>query len=247
MSRGRTTLPVGVAVALAIVAAGCGGDETTTPPSPPETAQPLPKLPKGWEAHRDRSIGYALGIPPGWQVSRSQHRGVKAALIRSPDHLVAITLVAARDPDALEVPLDEFATSALAALPGFQTQLEPSTPRPFRQTPFAAVQTAATGTTKAREIKERTTLLVLRREGIVNYTVAIVENARRGRSAKGRAVALKMMHTLRDLPGRPEQPGRVGLVANVHSTTLCGGKPDVHLSPPRPAPASYASRSGRSG
>ena len=180
----------------------------TTPrrhPRRPKRRRPLPKLPKRWQAHRDRSIGYKIGIPPGWQVSRSRTGGVKAALIRSPDHLVAVTLVAARDPDALEVPLDEFATSALAALPGFRTQLEPSTPRPFERTPFAAVQTAATGTTKAREIKERTTLLVLRREGIVNYTVAIVENARRASSAKDRAVALKMMRTLRDQPVGPRR------------------------------------------
>jgi hypothetical protein len=200
---------MGLAVALVLAAGGCGGDEGATPP-PPETAQPLPKLPKRWVVHRDRSIGYALRVPPGWQVSRSQHRGVKAALIRSADHLVAVTLVAARDPDALEVPLDEFATSALAALPGFKTQLEPSTPRPFRGPPFAAVQTAATGITKAREIKERTTLLVLRREGIVNYTVAIVENARRDRSAKNRAVALKMMRTLRDQPVGPQEPAESG-------------------------------------
>ena len=209
MSRVWTTLPLGLAV-LVLAAGGCGGDEDTTPSPPPETAQPLPKQPKRWEAHRDRSIGYALRIPPGWQVSLSRHRGIKAALIRSPDHLVAVTLVAARDPDSLEVPLDEFATSALAALPGFKTQLEPSTPRPFRRTPFAAVQTTATGTTKAREIKERTTLLVLRREGIVNYTVAIVENARRNRSAKDRATALKMMHTLRDEPVGPQEPAESG-------------------------------------
>ena len=106
------------------------------------------------------------------------------------------------------MPLEEFATSALAALPGFERQLEPSTPLPFRRTPFAAVQTVGTGTTKARGIKERTTLIVLRREGIVNYTVAIVENAQRSRSAKNRALALKMMHTLRDQPvGPPVPPG----------------------------------------
>ena len=143
-------------------------------------------------------------------MSRSRTGGAKTALIRSPDHLVAITLVAARDPEALEVPLKEFATSALAALPGFETPLEPSTPRAFGRTPFDAVQTTATGTTKAREIKERTTLLVLRREGVVNYTVAIVENARRSRSAKGRAVALKMMHTLRDQPVDPKPPPESG-------------------------------------
>ena len=166
-------------VALALAGASCGADETTTPTTPHETRQALPKLPKRWHAQRDPSIGYAIGIPPRWQVSRSRTAGLKAALIRSPDHLVAITLVAARDADALEVPLDEFATSALAALPGFEKPLEPSTPRPFAKTPFDAVKTVATGTTKARGIEERTTLLVLRREGIVNYTVAIVENARR--------------------------------------------------------------------
>ena len=200
MSRGKKTLLVGVVVVLVLAAAGCGEDETNTSSPPPETAQPLPKLPKGWQGHRDRSIGYALGIPPGWQVSRGERTGVKSALIRSPDHLVAVTLVATRDPDALEVPLDQFATSALAALPGFEANLKPSPPRPFRRTPFDAVRTTATGITKMRGIKERTTLLVLRREGIVNYTVAVIENARRSRSAKGRAVALKMMHTLRDQP-----------------------------------------------
>jgi hypothetical protein len=207
--RAWTTLPLGLAVALALAAAGCGSDEATTEPVPaPETPQALPKLPKRWDAHGDRSIGYRIGIPPGWQVSRSRTGRFKAALIRSPDHLVAVTLVAARDPESLEVPLDEFATSALAALPGFETQLEPSTPRPFRRTPFAAVQTVATGTTKARGVKERTTLIVLRREGIVNYTVAIVENARLSRSAKDRAVALKMTHTLRDQPVGPPAPAK---------------------------------------
>jgi hypothetical protein len=207
VSRGRRTLSLGLVAALALGGAGCGGDETTTPPPPPpETPQALPKLPKRWDAHGDRSIGYKIGIPPRWQVSRRRTAGVKAALIRSPDHLVAVTLVAARDRESLEVPLDEFATSALAALPGFETQLEPSTPRPFRRTPFAAVHTVATGTTKARGIKERTTLIVLRREEIVNYTVAIVENARRSRSAKDRAVALKMTHTLRDQPVGPPAP-----------------------------------------
>jgi hypothetical protein len=199
-------LPLGLAVALVLAAVGCGSDQTTEPVPAPETPQALPKLPKRWDAHGDRSIGYKIGIPPGWQVSRSRTGRVKAALIRSPDHLVAVTLVAARDPESLEVPLDEFATSALAALRGFETQLEPSTPRPFRRTAFAAVQTVATGTTKARGVKERTTLIVLRREGIVNYTVAIVENARLSRSAKDRAVALKMTHTLRDQPVGPPAP-----------------------------------------
>ena len=208
MSRARKMLPIGLLVALTLAAAGCGGDETTSPPPPPtEAAQKLPKLPKHWKAHRDLSIGYAIGKPPGWEATRSRAGGVTAALIRSPDHLLAVTLVATRDPEALSVPLEQFATTALGALPGFEARLKPSTPRPFPGTPLDAVQSVAHGTTKARGIKERATLLVLRRDEIVNYTVAIVENARRGYSAKDRAVALRMMRTLRDQPvgsGAPE-------------------------------------------
>jgi hypothetical protein len=211
VSHARKALPVGLLVALALAGAGCGeGDDTTSQPPPPvERAQRLPKLPKHWRAHRDQSIGYAIGKPPGWEVTRTRtDDGVQAALIRSPDHLLAVTLVATRDPEALSVPLEHFATSALAGLPGFRRRLEPSTPRPFPGTPLDAVQTMANGITKQRGIHERATLLVLRRDGIVNYTVAAVENARRSYSARDRAVALRMIRTLRDQPvgstGRPE-------------------------------------------
>jgi hypothetical protein len=182
--------------ALAILGGGCGEDDAPDQGSQAETAQELPKLPKRWQEHRDRTIGFAIGKPPGWQVEPSR----MAALIRSPDHLVAVTIVANRDSEALEVPLGEFATDALAALPGFKMQLQPSPPRPFTKTPLDAVWTTATGTTRGREIKERATLLVLRREDIVNYTVAVVENASHGRSRKNREVALRMISTLRDLP-----------------------------------------------
>ena len=103
-------LAMGLAVTLALNVAGCGGGEDTTSP-PAETSQPLPKLPKRLASHRDPSIGYAIGIPRRWQVSRSNEAGVKASLIRSPDHLVAVTIVATRDSEALDVPLEEFATS----------------------------------------------------------------------------------------------------------------------------------------
>ena len=207
MSHARKTIVLGLLVVLAPMGAGCGGDETTSPPPPPtEAAQKLPKLPKHWKAHRDLSIGYAIGKPPGWEATRSRAGGVTAALIRSPDHLLAVTLVAARDREALDIPLEQFATSALAGLPGFETRLEPGKPRAFAGTPLDAVEAVANGTTKARGIKERATLLVLRRDSIVNYTVAIVENARRPYSAKDRAVALRMIRTLRDQPIGPAAP-----------------------------------------
>jgi hypothetical protein len=197
VSRPRQKLLRALVALLAAGAAGCGGSgDTSSPPPPSEVPQALPKLPSDWHGRRDRTIGYAVGIPPGWQVKQSR----SSTLIRSRDHLVAVTLSVDRNPDALELPLDEFATRALTALPGFEAPLEPGKPQPFGGTPLDAVESVATGTTKASGIEERVTLVVLRRQGVVNYTVAIVENAKRGPSAQDRAAALRMVRTLRDQP-----------------------------------------------
>src|SRR5215211_2859439 len=183
-------------VAAAVAASGCGGDSTTTPTAPKEVAQKLPKLPPGWEERRDRSVGYAIGVPTGWEVGGHSDR-----LFRSPDHLVAVTLTADRKPGTFDVPLDRFATQALGALPGFKLPLEPSRPEPFKGTPLKAVETSATGA-QAGGLKERATLVVLRRDHVVNYTIAVLENAEHPGSELDRAVALQMIRTLRDQPVR---------------------------------------------
>jgi hypothetical protein len=183
--------------AIATAASGCGGaSQTTTNRVPPkETAQKLPKLPAGWTAHSDRTLGYVIGVPTGWKVSDSSRR----ALLRSPDHLVAVTLTADRDPRTFRRPLDEFATQALGALPGFKVPLEPSKPKPFKGTPLMAVATTASGA-QAGGLKETAILVVLRRDHLVNYTVAILENAEQPGATLDRAVALRMIQTLRDVP-----------------------------------------------
>ena len=195
MRRGLTA--VVLIAALAALATGCGdGSQTTTVQNRPrETAQKLPKLPAGWKARRDRSIGYAIGVPTGWQVTGQDER----VLFRSPDHLVAVTLTADRGQGAFDVPLDRFAEQALGALPGFKAPLEPGRPKPFRGTPLKAVKATASGT-QAGGLEERATLVVLRRDRLVNYTVAVLENAEHPGSELDRAVALRMVETLRDLP-----------------------------------------------
>ena len=197
---GHSLKTLGIGLILAAVAAaavGCGGSSETAPQAPPpERRQALPSLPRGWEPHRDRSVGYAIGIPPRWELR--EHRG--SVLLRSPDHLLAVSLAVDRGADALGVPLERFAIQALAALPGFETRLEPSRPRPFAGTPFDAVETTAKGSTRASGLEERVTLVALRRDAVVNYTVAIVENAQRRRSADDRAIAVRMVRTLRDQP-----------------------------------------------
>jgi hypothetical protein len=183
--------------AVVLLATGCGGGSTTTTtnPGPKETAQKLPKLPPGWRAHRDRTIGYAIGVPAGWAVGGNR----RSALFRSPDHLVAMTLAADRNPSAFVVPIDKFAAQALGGLPGFKVPLNSGKPKPFKGTPLEAVQTSASGS-QAGGLRENATLVVLRRDQVVNYTVAVLENAKQPGSQLDRAVALRMIQTLRDEP-----------------------------------------------
>jgi hypothetical protein len=184
-------------IAATLAPSGCGKTETTALTTQlTEVAQALPKLPPGWKARRDRSIGYAIGIPPGWELSGDGGK----ALFRSPDHLVAVTLAVDRNPDALHQPLGQLATQTLAALPGFEGRLRPRERRRFPGTPLDAVWTTATGTTKQDGIHERATLIALRRDSLVNYSVAVLENAKRAESQTDRAVALAMVRTLRDQP-----------------------------------------------
>ena len=193
----RRFAPIPLAALLAFLG-GCGSDSGTssTTTFAPEVAQQLPNLPPGWKARRDGEIGYAIGIPPGWD--RKERGG--NVLFRAPDHLVAMTLSVDRNGDALTLPLGEFASRTLAALPGFQAQLRAGKVKPFKGMPLDAVEVSAKGTTAGQGIEERATVVVLRRDDVVNYTVAIVENAQRGYSKLDRAVALRMIRTLRDQP-----------------------------------------------
>lgn len=200
----KTAIAVIVALAVAVPVGGCGGGSTstTTNPTAKETAQKLPKLPPGWKARRDQKLGYAIGVPTGWEVAN--HR--RSVLFRSPDHLVAATLTADRDTSAFAVPLEKFASQALGGLPGFKVPLNPGKPKPFKGTPLRAVQASATGS-QAGGLKERATLVVLRRDRLVNYTAAVLENAKEHGAELDRAVALRMIKTLRDQPVKSAKPG----------------------------------------
>jgi hypothetical protein len=196
-----------VLVAVALGATGCGGggssSTTAAPPGPKETAQKLPSLPPGWRAHRDGKVGYAIGLPPGWQAI-GQRRGV---LLRSPDHLVAVTLAANRDPSVFETPPEKFATQALGGLAGFKVPLDPGKVSPFKGTPLKAVQTSASGA-QAGGLKENATLVVLRRDHVVNYTAAVLVNSQQAGASVDRAVALRMIQTLRDQPVKEAGAGQ---------------------------------------
>lgn len=140
----------------------------------------------------DVRAGYSLGIPPGW---RAQDRGA-STLIRAPDHLVAVSIAADRTADALAVPADQFAAQVLAALP-YRPRLDPGPAHRFGGTPLDGFSTDAASTQAASGVEQRVTVVVLRHDGYVNYTVVVAANAGRTPAAE-RAQALAMVRTVRD-------------------------------------------------
>ncbi|GEM_PF-4373105 len=190
-------------LALAAALAGCGGSSpastvSTTTTTVPQRPAPVPA---GWERRIDIVEGYSMAVPPGW---RAERRGT-TTLVRSPDHLVAVSIAADRTADALGVPVRAFATQTLAALPGYAGTINPSPPRPLGGTPLDAVVTDATAVRASDGIRVDLTLVVLRRPAYVNYTAVVAANA--GRTPPGeRAAALRMLRTLRDYPVGP-RPG----------------------------------------
>ncbi len=112
---------------------------------------------------------------------------------------MAVTLAANRDPSVFETSPDKFASQALGGLPGFKVPLNPGKVKPFKKTPLKAVRTSASGS-QAGGLKENATLVVLRRDRLVNYTVAVLANSQQTGASLDRAVALRMIQTLRDQP-----------------------------------------------
>ena len=153
------------------------------------------KLPAGWHRRFDVQAGFSLGVPPGWRAQ--DHAG--STLIRSPDHLVAVSIAADRTGDALAVPAEQFAPRVLAALPGYRPTLDPGPARPFGGTPLDASSADASGTQVSSGVEQRVTAVVLRRDDYVNYTVVVAANATPSSQAE-RDEALAMVRTLRDYP-----------------------------------------------
>jgi len=189
----------GLALALGACDDG-GGDaeppEPTPQPPPPETIHRVPDLPDRWEVHVNRAAGFAFGLPPGW---RARDRGIQT-LVRSFDRLTAVSIVPDRTVDAIELPLDDFAGRAFAALGGFAGQLEPAAKRPIAHR-YRAVELRTTATADETGIRQRVRLIVIRRGRQVTFTVVIASNVDGGRASE--RIAERTVRTLRSRPVGP--------------------------------------------
>jgi phage gp37-like protein len=189
---------------IALVGAGCGdegNDEPAPAPRPPETADRVPDLPARWKVHVNSAGGFAFGLPPGWKA----HDRDASTLVRSYDRLVAVSITPDRTNEALDTPLEQFATRALVALPSFEGQLEPGETRRFNHR-YEAIAVAASGTDAESGVRQRLRLIVLRRDRLVTFTVLVAAN-RSGAAVASEAIAEQLVGTLRSRPiGAPAAP-----------------------------------------
>jgi hypothetical protein len=191
------------ALCVAASLGGCGGsgeDETTTtapPATPPphETVDKLPKLPQSWHPYVQRRGGFAVGLPRGWTAKANGDN----ALVRSYDHLVAISIVPNRSAAAQEVSLPDFANRAAEALPGLRGDLRRVQARAYRHRyDGAEVRARATA---AGGIDQRLEVIALRRDSIVTVTAVIAANAIPAARAS-RRLARHVVGTLSTRPPR---------------------------------------------
>jgi hypothetical protein len=207
--RARDRTAFALAVVLGTIAAGCGGELPARLAGPAETAEALPDLQAGWRPYADARLGLALGVAPRWERGNTcfpgghEAREATAAnvlVLCSPDLLTTVSITADRGREALELPVAAFARRAFAALSErrYRGSLEAGhVRRPSGHYEAAAV--TGRGEARGSRFRQRVTLIVLRRPGLVNYTAVIATNAERA-PEREQHEAERMVRTVRDQP-----------------------------------------------
>jgi len=174
----RGYLFISLAIAAALLAAGCGDDDSEdAPESPPETAEAVPELPGGWTVHRNQNAGVAVGVPPAWSAENDGND----ILIRSPERLVAATILADRSDEALETPLDQLAETTITGITGIR-DLEPGETVEYKHR-YDAVEIDAVGVAGKQDVKQDFQLVLLRRDDLATFTVLVARNAEENTNA----------------------------------------------------------------
>jgi len=147
---------------------GCGEkDEFTGSPNPAkERNDPPAKPPPGWRTFKNPRAGFTLSVPPGWP---GRARG-SATLIRSTDHLVAITVAADRSEAARTVRPRGYSLRTFRALPGFRN-LKPKAQQEVKHSPYSSSRVDGSGTLAKRRQRQHITVAAFQRPRRVTYSV----------------------------------------------------------------------------
>jgi hypothetical protein len=177
--------------------AACGGDDGTTASTVrgPETADPLPKLPRRWTVEVNRQGGFAIGVPPAWKAKSTAQQ---ATLIHSPDRRVAVSISADRTDEALEAPLTDLAVEIADNLEGNGFgKVRVGRPRPLKHR-YQAVSVTATARSNSG-VHERLQIISLRRDRLAGFAVLVARRA----SIPSRLYRPATRRMIASLRGRP--------------------------------------------
>lgn len=133
---------------------------------PTETAERLPKLPRGWTTTANGQGGFALGVPPGWSARNAAAR----TTLTAPDRSVVVRVTADRTDEALDAELGAFVRQVAEAI-------EPGAPvRAISPPPAAAPGYEVAGVSVRRGRGGRQGVLevfVVRRTGLASYPILV--------------------------------------------------------------------------
>lgn len=182
-----------VAISLLALLADSGEeDEQPRLAPPPETADPVPDLPRGWTVGRNGALGVAFGVPPGWTSANSNLETSISSPRRKGDRpAVVISISADRSRDAIEIDLEDYALEVAKSL----GEAEPrETPEPGPGYEAAAAQ-SRTG--------NRSQVIIVRRPELAAYPMLIS----RAKGVKDSALEPFVEEIVASLRGRPVSSG----------------------------------------
>lgn len=196
-----------------------GGDAPPKPAPPPETADPVPKLPRGWTKTANEAGGFALGVPPGWSAKPAGTR----TTLKSRGSAVVVRVTADRSDEAFDANPSDYARDIIDRLGAEQfTDLKvtgtgdggsgslvvpPGSPGGSAETEelviaYESASITATAKSKQTGRKERVQVTVVRRPMLAVYPMLVVSDSK----VKAKQLDPILRRLIGSLRGRPVQP-----------------------------------------
>lgn len=191
-----------VFVTLALLQAGCGGDDGSDPDAAAlERVDPPATPPPGWRTVSNSRIGFTIAAPRTWTATHTGRRTV----IRSDDRLVAISISADRTAPGRELSAERYARRTIRTVPHFAGVVDKRVGR-VPGSKYESALLTATGTVSPSNLSQRISVAILRRPGRVTYGVLVFRNAGVKPRFHDRTIE-RILRTFRAQPPGARRPG----------------------------------------